>query len=69
MTILDFAKKIVALTDCNSQIVFKPLPVDDPRVRQPDITRAKRLLGWQPKVDFESGVRETIGYFKQKLGL
>jgi dTDP-glucose 4,6-dehydratase len=69
MTILDFAKKILALIDSQSQIVFKPLPVDDPRVRQPDITRAKRLLGWQPKVDFESGVRETIGYFKQRLGL
>jgi dTDP-glucose 4,6-dehydratase len=69
MTILDFAQKILALTGATAQIVFKPLPVDDPRVRQPDITRAKRLLGWQPKVDFESGVRETIGYFKQKLGL
>jgi dTDP-glucose 4,6-dehydratase len=69
MTILDFAEKILALTGSTAQIVFKPLPVDDPRVRQPDITRAKRLLGWQPKVDFESGVRETIGYFKQKLGV
>jgi dTDP-glucose 4,6-dehydratase len=69
MTILDFARKIMALTGSTSQIVFKPLPVDDPRVRQPDITRAKRLLGWQPKVDFESGVRETIGYFKKRLGL
>jgi len=69
MTILDFAQKILALTGSTAQIVFKPLPVDDPRVRQPDITRAKRLLGWQPKVDFESGVRETIGYFKQKLGV
>jgi dTDP-glucose 4,6-dehydratase len=69
MTILDFAQKILALTGSPAQIVFKPLPVDDPRVRQPDITRAKRLLGWQPKVDFESGVRETIGYFKQKLGV
>ncbi len=69
MTILDFAQKILVLTGATAQIVFKPLPVDDPRVRQPDITRAKRLLGWQPKVDFESGVRETIGYFKQKLGL
>ena len=69
MTILDFAKKILSLTGSTAQIVFKPLPVDDPRVRQPDITRAKRLLGWQPKVDFESGVRETIGYFKQKLGV
>src|ERR1700742_1174572 len=69
MTILDFAQKILALTGSTAQVVFKPLPVDDPRVRQPDISRAKRLLGWQPKVDFESGVRETIGYFKQKLGV
>jgi dTDP-glucose 4,6-dehydratase len=69
MTILDFAQKILALTGSSAEIVFKPLPVDDPRVRQPDISRAKRLLGWQPKVDFESGVRETIGYFKQKLGV
>jgi dTDP-glucose 4,6-dehydratase len=69
MTILDFAQKILSLTGSTAQIVFKPLPVDDPRVRQPDITRAKRLLGWQPKVDFESGVRETIGYFKRKLGV
>jgi dTDP-glucose 4,6-dehydratase len=69
MTILDFAQKILALTRSSAEIVFKPLPVDDPRVRQPDISRAKRLLGWQPKVDFESGVRETIGYFKQKLAI
>jgi len=69
MTILDFAQKILALTGSQAQIVFKPLPVDDPRVRQPDISRAKRLLGWQPKVDFESGVRETIGYFRQKLAV
>ena len=69
MTILDFAQKILGLTGSTAQIVFKPLPVDDPRVRQPDISRAKRLLGWQPKVDFESGVRETIGYFRQKLGV
>jgi dTDP-glucose 4,6-dehydratase len=69
MTILDFAQKILVLTGSSAQIAFRPLPVDDPRVRQPDISRAKRLLGWQPKVDFESGVRETIGYFKQKLGV
>jgi dTDP-glucose 4,6-dehydratase len=69
MTILDFAQKILVLTGSTAQIVFKPLPVDDPRVRQPDISRAKRLLGWQPKVDFESGVRETIGYFRQRLGV
>jgi dTDP-glucose 4,6-dehydratase len=69
MTILDFAQKILALTGSSAQISFKPLPVDDPRVRQPDISRAKRLLGWQPKVDFDSGIRETIGYFERKLDL
>jgi dTDP-glucose 4,6-dehydratase len=69
MTILDFAKKIQAIIGSETEIVFKPLPIDDPKVRQPDISRAKRLLGWQPKVDFESGIRETIGYFKSKLGL
>jgi len=69
MTILDFARKILALTGSSAQISFKPLPIDDPRVRQPDISRAKRLLGWQPKVDFESGIRETIGYFKSRLEL
>ena len=69
MTVLDFAERIIAITGSNAQIVFKPLPVDDPKVRQPDITRAKRLLGWQPKVDFESGILETVGYFKRKLAL
>jgi dTDP-glucose 4,6-dehydratase len=69
MTILDFAKKIQAIIGSKTEIVFKPLPIDDPKVRQPDISRAKNLLGWQPKVDFESGIRETIGYFKNKLGL
>jgi dTDP-glucose 4,6-dehydratase len=67
MTILDFANKILELTGASSQIVTKPLPVDDPKVRQPDITRARKLLGWEPKVDFESGLRETIAYFAQKL--
>jgi dTDP-glucose 4,6-dehydratase len=67
MTVLDFAKRILAITGSNAQIVFKPLPVDDPKVRQPDITRAKRLLGWRPKVGFESGTLETVGYFKRKL--
>jgi dTDP-glucose 4,6-dehydratase len=67
-TILDFANKILEITRAKSQIITKPLPVDDPKVRQPDITRARKLLGWEPKVDFESGIRETILYFKQKLG-
>jgi dTDP-glucose 4,6-dehydratase len=69
MTIFDFARKILAITGAKSEIVTKPLPVDDPKVRQPDITRAKKLLGWEPKVDFESGIRETIVYFKDKLAI
>jgi dTDP-glucose 4,6-dehydratase len=69
MTILNFANKILEITGAKSQIITKPLPVDDPRVRQPDITRARKLLGWEPKVDFESGIRETISYFKEKLGI
>jgi dTDP-glucose 4,6-dehydratase len=69
MTILDFANKILEITEAKSQIITKPLPVDDPRVRKPDITRARKLLGWEPKVDFESGIRETILYFKEKLGI
>ncbi len=69
MTVLDFAERIIAITGSNAQIVFKALPVDDPKVRQPDITRAKRFLGWQPKVDFESGILETVGYFKHRLTL
>jgi dTDP-glucose 4,6-dehydratase len=69
MTIFDFARKILEITGAKSEIVAKPLPVDDPKVRQPDITRAKKLLGWEPKVGFESGIRETIVYFRDKLGI
>jgi dTDP-glucose 4,6-dehydratase len=69
MTILDFARKILEITGAKAEIVTKPLPVDDPKVRQPDITRAKKLLGWEPKVDFESGIRETIEYFRDKLAI
>jgi dTDP-glucose 4,6-dehydratase len=64
MTILDFAGKIAELTGCGSDIVFEPLPVDDPKVRQPDISRARELLGWEPKVLLEDGLKATIDYFK-----
>ena len=64
MTILEFANKILEITGSKSEIIKKPLPQDDPKVRRPDITRARRLLRWEPKVDFESGIRETISYFK-----
>src|ERR1700745_3006031 len=66
MTILEFAEKILQITGSKCQIVNKPLPEDDPKVRRPDISRARKLLGWEPKVDFESGIRETILYFKDR---
>ena len=50
-----------------NQILLRPLPVDDPKVRQPDITRARTLLGWEPRVDVDEGLRQTIDWFRQKL--
>jgi dTDP-glucose 4,6-dehydratase len=67
MTVLEFAQRIHALTGSTSQITFKPLPVDDPQVRQPDITRARRILGWSPGVDLDAGLQETIAYFERLL--
>ncbi|HEY2102120.1 MAG TPA: UDP-glucuronic acid decarboxylase family protein [Chthoniobacterales bacterium] len=69
MTIQQFAEEIRRITGTTSTIEYKPLPVDDPKVRQPDITRAKKVLGWEPKVDFEQGIRKTIEYFKEHLEL
>ena len=66
MTILEFANKILQITGSKSEIIKKPLPKDDPKVRRPDITRARKILGWEPKVDFESGIWETILYFKER---
>jgi dTDP-glucose 4,6-dehydratase len=64
MTILEFAEHIRKMTGTNSTIVFHPLPEDDPKQRQPDITKAKTLLGWEPKVSLEDGLRETVTYFQ-----
>ena len=64
LSVLDFAKTIRTLTRTKSEIVFKPLPVDDPRVRQPDISKARTRLGWEPKVRLEEGLRRTIEYFR-----
>lgn len=67
LSVLEFAHRIISLTGSRSRITFNPLPVDDPRVRQPDIGLARRLLGWEPRVWLEDGLRETIGYFREKV--
>jgi UDP-glucuronate decarboxylase len=66
-TILEFARRIIALTGSGSQIIFKPLPADDPKQRQPDITLARERLGWEPRVEVETGLKKTIDYFAGKL--
>ena len=63
ISLLDFAEEILALTGNKVKIIFKPLPVDDPKQRQPDITKAKAILGWEPKVDREEGLKRTYQYF------
>ncbi len=68
MTVLQFAREIIRATGSRSRIVFKPLPQDDPKQRQPDITRARTILGWQPKVQLTEGLRSTIEYFREQLG-
>ena len=69
LTIRALAERIVALAGSKSKIVERPLPVDDPRVRQPDITRARTILGWEPKVPLEEGLPRTLDYFRRKLGV
>ena len=67
MTILQFAERIKAITGSDSSIVFEPLPEDDPKTRQPDITLARTLLGWEPKVGLDEGLERTVAYFRQAL--
>lgn len=67
VTILDFAKEILALSGSKSPVVYKPLPQDDPKVRKPDIDRARRLLGWEPKIDRHEGLRLTLEHFRQRV--
>jgi dTDP-glucose 4,6-dehydratase len=67
MTLLEMARTVIELTESRSEIVFEALPVDDPKVRQPDISRAKDLLGWEPEVDLRDGLRKTIDHAMEQL--
>lgn len=67
MTILEFAQQIIRATGSKSKIIYKPLPQDDPQQRQPDITRARTILGWEPVVPLEEGLRRTIEYFRGRV--
>src|SRR5438874_3856143 len=69
MTIKQFADEIIRITGTKSGIEYRPLPEDDPKVRQPSITRAKRILRWEPQVGFDEGIRETIAYFREHIEL
>ena len=64
LSVLEFAKLIIEITGSNSRIVYEKLPVDDPKVRKPDISRAKEILEWEPKVELREGLKKTIEYFK-----
>jgi dTDP-glucose 4,6-dehydratase len=67
VSIKEIAEIIVRLVNSNSKLVLRPLPVDDPKQRQPDITRARTLLGWEPQVGLEEGLQKTVGYFREKV--
>ena len=67
MTIKQIAETIIEMTGSTSRIIYQPLPEDDPKVRRPDITRARTLLGWEPKVDLREGLTKTIDYFRTKV--
>ena len=67
MSVLRFAQRVIAITNSSSPVVFKELPVDDPTNRRPDISRAKQLLGWEPRVPLDVGLQKTVDYFKHSL--
>ena len=69
MSLLEMAEQVVAATGSRSEIVFEALPEDDPKVRQPDITRARELLGWEPEVTLADGLPKTVEYFRDTLGI
>jgi dTDP-glucose 4,6-dehydratase len=63
MTVLEFAEEVLEIIETKSKIIFNDLPVDDPKVRRPDISRAKELLEWKPKVGLKEGLKQTVDYF------
>jgi len=69
ITVKEFAEEVIKLTNSKSKISFKELPEDDPKVRQPDISKAKAILGWEPKVNREEGLKRTIKFFKKQLNI
>jgi dTDP-glucose 4,6-dehydratase len=66
-TVMDFAEEIRRITGSSSRIVFRPLPQDDPKVRQPNISKAKEILGWEPKYKLADGLAPTIAFFKEQI--
>jgi dTDP-glucose 4,6-dehydratase len=65
MTLLELAKQVLRLSGARSEIVFRPLPTDDPKMRQPNISRARDLLGWEPRVELDEGLRQTIEWYRR----
>jgi UDP-glucuronate decarboxylase len=68
-SMLELAEKVIMKVGGTSRIVFKPLPEDDPKQRKPDISKARQLLNWEPKVSLDDGLTETINYFRKKLSI
>jgi dTDP-glucose 4,6-dehydratase len=69
MTLLELAKTVLRVTGSTSEIVFGALPIDDPQVRQPDITQARQVLGWEPEIELEEGLRRVVGTLDDAIGL
>jgi dTDP-glucose 4,6-dehydratase len=67
LSIEQIAQKIIKATHSTSRVIYKPLPTDDPKVRKPDISRARNILGWKPQVSLDQGLSDTIDYFREKL--
>mgnify|MGYP000439319054 CR=1 FL=1 len=67
LTVLEFAREIIRVTGSRSRVVFRPLPADDPRQRRPDISKARKMLGWEPRISLREGLEKTVAFFRQKV--